>query len=185
MRQLVLALLALAYAATFVRLPSFGSGTTFDPLEPRGREVERALADGRFQQAQPIVEELRERHPDDLTLLVWAATIAHGLGRPADEVAAWEAFLRGAKRSDEACPALPEAYARLGDGAGQLEALERCAALAPDDPERWGDLAAALAREGRQGEAAAALERVRALDPAHPALAGHTSTADTPAPGMP
>lgn len=171
MRRLLLALLLLAYAAVFVRVPAWSRGSApFDPLEPRGREVERAIEDGRFGAALPIAEDLLAAHPDDPTILFWLAEIQRGLAHPDDEAAALERVLRLTRRADAACPALPEAYTTLGDPARALDAWERCAAAGASDAERWFDLGTAYAAAGRAADADRAFTTSRTLDPTNPRL---------------
>jgi Flp pilus assembly protein TadD len=93
-----------------------------------------------------------------------------GLGRARDEAAAWEDYLRLASLPDAACPALGLAYARAGDPIRAIEAYERCAAAAPDDPERWLDLAVEYQARGRSSEATEAFRRAAALDPSDPRI---------------
>lgn len=173
MRRLILAFVFASYAAVFVRLPSFAVGDRgFDPLVPRGREVERAIEEKRFADALPIVRELQSAHGADPLVAYWLAEILQGLGRPAEEAQAWEHVLRLTGLADAACPALPEAYANAGDRVRALDGYERCAAAAPDDPERWLDLGGAYEADGRSAEAEQAYAKSRALDPSHPGIPG-------------
>lgn len=167
MRRLTLAILLAGSAATFVRLPSV-DGHEFDPLDRRGREVERAIAAGDFDAARPIVEQLAVTYPDTPIVSIWLAETYRGLGRPSDEARAWETVLRTAALPDAACPALPEAYRRSGDGPGALDAFKRCAAAAPDDPERLADLADAYAAAGFASDAAETVRRIALVDHTHP-----------------
>jgi tetratricopeptide (TPR) repeat protein len=177
-RRPLLALLVVVYATVFVRLPSFGSAHRLDPLDPRGREVERAIEEDRFADALPIARTLDAADSSDPTVAVWLAEIHHGLRQPVEEAAFWERVLR-AKQADTACPPLADAYAAAGDDRRALDAYERCAAVARDDPERWFDLAAAYLSRGRAGDAEQAFARSRALDPSNPRLPPPvTATAD-------
>ncbi len=178
MRRLILAVLLLGYAAMFVRLPSWGGAArAFDPLDPRGREVERAIEAGRFGEALPIARELQTAHAADPTVTFWLAEIFHGLRQPAAEAAAWERLLALTGQADGVCPALPEAYAAAGALTRSLDAYERCAAVAPDDAERWFDLGTAYAERRRDADAARAFDRSRALDPSNPRLPAPMSAA--------
>ncbi len=171
MRRPLLALLLVAYAAVFVRFPAWSSASApFDPLEPRGREVERAIDAGQFAAALPIARELLAAHADDATVLFWLAEIHRGLGRPADEAVALERVLRLTRQADAACPALPEAYARSGDTVRSFDAYERCASAGATDAERWFDLATAYAAAGRVSDAETAFATSRTLDPTNPRL---------------
>lgn len=171
MRRLLLTLLFVAYAAVFVRFPTWsGAAAPFDPLDPRGREVERAIEAGQFATALPIARDLLAAHADDTTVLFWLAEIHRGLGQHADEAAALERVLRLTRHGDAVCPALPEAYARQGDAARVLDAYERCASASRGDAERWFDLATAYAAAGRPADAGKAFATSRTLDPTNPRL---------------
>jgi Flp pilus assembly protein TadD len=170
-RRLILAILLAGYAAVFVRLPSLGDANRrFDPLEPRGREVERAIEARRFSEALPIIQELQSAHSQDPVVAYWLAEAIHGMGQYEREAQAWERVLQLTKQADAACPALPEAYANAGDPALALDAYERCAKEASVDPERWLDLGTALSAEGRSADAEVAFAKSRALDPSNPRL---------------
>ena len=169
MRPLILAILLAGSLATFVRLPSADDGA-FDPLEPRGRQVERAIAEGAFETARPVAEQLNLHYPDTPVIALWLAEIYRGLGRTSDEAAALERYLQSAGRPDEVCPALPQAYRRLEDASRAIDAYRRCAQAAPDDPERLVDLADALAAAGREADESDALQHLASIDPAHPRL---------------
>lgn len=168
----MLAVLLVGYAAVFVRLPSFASSTAFEPLSPRGREVERAIEERRFADALPLAQELVRAFPDEPLIAYWLAEIYQGLERPRDEAAAWERVLEQTTLADAACPALPLAYAGIPDVPRSLEAYERCATLAPDVAERWFELGEAYASNNRPDEATRAFTRARTLDPTDPRLAG-------------
>jgi hypothetical protein len=132
-RRLTLALLLVGFAWIFGS-PSFSrADASFDPLSPRGREAERAIEEGRFADARPIVVELQKTHADDPVLAYWMAEIEHGSGTASAEAAAWARVLALTHEADAACPALPNAYARAGDSARARDGQERCAA--PDGRE--------------------------------------------------
>lgn len=166
----MLAVLLVGYAAVFVRLPSLSSSSAFEPLSPRGREVEHAIEERRFTDALPLAQELGRAYPDEPLISYWFGEIYRGLSQPRDEAAAWERVFEQTGSADAACPALPLAYARIPDASKSLEAYERCANAAPDDPERWLELGGAYALNGRPDEAMRAFERSRALDPTNPHL---------------
>ncbi len=171
MRRPLLALLFVAYAAVFVRLPAWsGAPAAFDPLEPRGREVERAIAAGQFDAALPIAEDLLAAHAGNPTVLFWLAEIHRGRTRHAEEAAALERLFQATQHAESVCPALPEAYGHLGDAARALDAYERCAAAGASDAERWFDLANAYAAAGRTADAERAFATSRTIDPTNPRL---------------
>ena len=171
MRRLLLATLLVGYVATFVHVQPPGSARReFDPLSAAGRDVERAIEQGRYAQALSQTQALASRHQDDATVQVWLAEAYKGLGKPEDEARAWERVLAITKLADAGCPALPQANTRAGNRAAALDAYRRCADLAPDDPERWFDLAGAALAAGDQAEADAAFAKSRTLDPTNPRL---------------
>lgn len=131
--------------------------------------MERAIEEGQFPSALPIASELLTAHADDATVLFWLA-IHRGMGRHADEAATLERVLRLTRHTDGVCPALPEAYARVGDAARALNAWERCASAGASDAERWFDLATAYAAAGRAADAGKAFATSRLLDPTNPRL---------------
>jgi tetratricopeptide (TPR) repeat protein len=182
-RRLILAILLAGSVATFVRLPSVDGRSGFDPLEPRGREVERAIAAREFEAARPIAEQLAAIYPETPIAAIWLAEIYRGLGRASDEARAWETVLSTTGVPDEACPALPEAYRRAGDTSRALDAFKRCAAAAPDDPERLVDLADAYAAAGLASDAVESLRRVALVDPSHPRVHDAVGTEVGTAPG--
>jgi tetratricopeptide (TPR) repeat protein len=157
-----------------VHTGSFSPSVT-DPLATpawtrsgRAREVERAIAERRFEHALPIALELRDSYPREPLAELWLAAIYRGAGRPADEVQAWERFIAFGSAPAEACPGLAEALARKGDP--MVPAYERCVRMDPSDPERLLDLAAALERAGQSAAARETYQRASDLDPDHPVV---------------
>jgi hypothetical protein len=107
-------------------------GLSFDPLGPRGREVERAIEERRFADALPIARDLHSAHSHDATIAIWIAEIYDGLGRSAEAGDAWSRVLDLTHEADAACPAMPNAYARAHHGQQAQEAEARCAAARDD-----------------------------------------------------
>jgi tetratricopeptide (TPR) repeat protein len=169
----LLAVLAICYGAFLERriAPSRSSG--LDPVSPRARQVERAIAAKHFADALPIALELAASYPGEALPAYWLALAYEGLGRFQDEAAAWERFIAVGGAPEEACPGLALAYARASDGGAGLAAYERCVTLDARDPERLVDLAAALERAGRPSDALEAYRRAAALDSRHPIVARH------------
>ena len=165
----LLIVLFLAYAAIFVPVDQFRH-QGFDPLAPRPRIVERLISTRQFAQALPLALELRAGFPNEPEIIVWLATIHHGLQDDRSEAGAWEDYLRVSKTSSATCPALPEAYTRLGDALKAVTAYVRCLKEAPQDPDRMADLAAAYERTGRIAEAVDLYREAAALDPYNPAV---------------
>jgi tetratricopeptide (TPR) repeat protein len=165
---LVLTLLA-AYIAVMVRLTGCsGVDRTLDALAPQSRSVEQAIGQGRFAEALPVALELQRAHEDDPLVAYWLATIFHGLDRPRDEVAAWQTYIRVSTTPLDACPAIAEAYERLGDSARALEQYRRCVDYDPSEPDSLVDLAEASERAHNAGQALAAYRSAALLDPHNP-----------------
>ena len=140
-RSLLLACLLAVYAAPLGERWWSGreGANAFDALQPRSREVERAIAAGRFADALPMAAGLEKTYPREALVAYWLAGIYRGLDRPGDEVAAWERYVALSSAPEEAredaCPAIAEARERLGDRAGALREYQHCAELDPADPD--------------------------------------------------
>jgi len=165
------ALLAL-YTAVLLRQAGPGSTVSasegFDAMDSRSRAAERAIAEARFQDAAPLVDELQRLHPRSAYYAYLAAATFNGLERPGEEAAAWEAFVERSSIPEEACPAMPHAYERARNAIQALTAFERCVGFDRDDAERWLDLGDALVRAGREEAARDAYRRAHDLDADHP-----------------
>src|SRR5262245_39872438 len=125
-RGTLLALFLGACVARFVG-PRFGGRDAFDPLTPRGRQIEQAIVSGRYAEALPLATALSRAYPQEPQVLYWLAEIHRGLGSSSAEIDAWEQFTKLSGAPEAACPSLPEAYAREGRAQDALHAYERCA----------------------------------------------------------
>jgi len=164
-----LVVLLTAYAAV---LGGWGrERAAFDPLATRPHAIEQLIVAGRFTDALPQASALHERYPREWLPAMWLARAHHGLGHWREEAQAWEAFVRLSPAPADACPALPEAYARLNEPRRAIAAFERCTQFDPSDPGLLSDLAGAYARGGRFDDARAAYGRAAALDSGDPAMA--------------
>lgn len=143
----------------------------FDPFLPLARTVEQRVGEGRFAEALSLAGDLQRTYPGEPLIAHWLGRIHHGLDNAQAEASAWEQYVRLSPTPGEACPALPEAYARLGRGGDALTAYERCARFDPDDGDRFIDLGDAYARAGRTAEARQAFDRARQIDPDNPPIA--------------
>jgi len=166
-RTLLLTALLAAYAALAFR----GTATqvlrrgAFDPLLPLARSVEHRIGDKRFAEALPVALELQHAYPSEPLVVYWLAQIRHGLNDPSAEAEAWERYVAISPSPAEACPALPESYARQHRDDEALTAYEQCARFDADDGDLAMDLGDAYARAGRIADARAAFERAAQLDP--------------------
>jgi Flp pilus assembly protein TadD len=169
-RTLLLLFLLAVYLAPTVRSMAgeFFRRGAFDPFLPAARALEQRIGEGRFADALPLAHALERTYPHEAQVAFWLARIHHGLNDAKSEAAAWEQYITLSEAPGEACPALPEAYARAGQETESLRAFERCAQFAPDDPEEFIDLGDAYARHGRERDARAAFERAADLDPENP-----------------
>lgn len=167
----LLLVLLCAYGIFIERRLSPDGPDGLDVVSPRARLIEHAIAAERFADALPIALEFEASYPREPLVAYWLALTYQGLGRAADEAAAWERFIALGAAPEEACPGLADAYARNGNGDGGLQAYERCTRLDPRDPERLLDLGDALERARRPSDALAAYRRAALLDPKHPVIA--------------
>lgn len=159
----VLAALLLVYVAALAgwgRHPS----SPFDPLAARPHAIEQLIVERRYAEALPQVAALHERYPAEWLVAMWLARAHHGVGHWREEADAWEQFVRLSPAPQESCPALPQAYERLGSEARALAAYERCVRFDPSDPGPLADLAGAYVRAGRNEEALALYRRAAALE---------------------
>jgi tetratricopeptide (TPR) repeat protein len=170
--------LFLGYATVFVRLPTSGYSLrpVFDPLAPRPRIVQQMIVAEQFAQALPLVVELRRSFPNEPQIIAWLAMIHRELSTPRAEASAWEDYVRVSRTPAIACPALPEAYARLGDEQQALAAYERCVAFDPREPDRLLDLANAYRRSNLTSAALELYRQAASLDPYNPELAQQLSS---------
>ena len=168
----MLVVLFLGYASVFVRVPAAGLGTrqVFDPFDPRPRLIEQLINAKQYAKALPVTQALRISFPNEPQIVAELASIFRGLNDSKAEAAAWEDYLRVSGAPAVACPALPEAYRRLGDLRQALRADERCLALDPQNADRLFDLADAYERSNRSSEAIALYRQAAALDPFNPVV---------------
>lgn len=89
-------------------------------------ESREAFASGRWQDALEPTKAIVARFPGQHVYLARLAEIYNKLERPADEAATWELFLDRAPLPAEACPAVGNAYRRIGKYDLALRAFERC-----------------------------------------------------------
>jgi tetratricopeptide (TPR) repeat protein len=129
---------------------------------------ETAFAAGRHADALGPTERLTARLPTQTVYFARLALIQQALNRPREEARAWERVFRTSPTPIDACPMLPEAYARIPDEDAALDAYARCVAIEPDDPDLLLFLGRAYTAAGRAAEARDALERARAIAPEYP-----------------
>lgn len=89
-------------------------------------ESREAFGSGRWQDALEPTKAIAERFPGQHVYLARLAEIYNKLERPADEAATWELFMDRAPLPAEACPAVGNAYRRIGKYDLALSAFERC-----------------------------------------------------------
>jgi tetratricopeptide (TPR) repeat protein len=168
----LLVVLFLGYATVFVRVPAAGLRLrpVFDPFEPRPRLVEQLIVARQYAKALPLAQALRVSFPNEPQIVSDLATMFRGLNDSEAEAAAWEDYLRLSGAPAVACPALPEAYRRVGDPGQALRSYERCLALDPENADRLFDLADAYERSERSSEAIALYRRAAASDPFNPVV---------------
>jgi tetratricopeptide (TPR) repeat protein len=167
--------LLLAYVGVLQGSRWAGTDDRLDPQAPAPREVEQAIAVGRFLDALPIALDLQQTYSRDPLISLWLGRIYRGLERRADEAAAWETFVERSTEPLEACPAIAQAYEAIDDRERALVWFKRCVDFDPDDPERMADLAAAWERAGDRRQALDGYRRASRLDPGDPALVAQVS----------
>lgn len=89
-------------------------------------ESRDAFASGRWQDALEPTKAIAARFPGQHVYLARLAEIYNKLERPADEAATWELFMDRAPLPAEACPAVGNAYRRIGKYDLALSAFDRC-----------------------------------------------------------
>ncbi len=85
-----------------------------------------AFSSGRWQEALEPTRAIVARFPGQHVYLARLAEIYNKLERPQDEAATWELFMDRAPLPAEACPAVGNAYRRIGKYDLALNAFERC-----------------------------------------------------------
>ncbi|MBP7777462.1 MAG: hypothetical protein KA371_10060 [Acidobacteria bacterium] len=85
-----------------------------------------AFSSGRWQDALEPTKAIVARFPGQHVYLARLAEIYNKLERPEDEAATWELFMDRAPLPAEACPAIGNAYRRIGKYDLALSAFERC-----------------------------------------------------------
>ena len=172
-RTLLLVVLLMLYLVSVLR-PAIEDRMRrgeFDPFLPAARALEHRLAEARFAEALPLARELDRTYPREAQVTFWLARVHHGLDDAASEATAWERYVALSPAPEEACPALPEAYAHAGRPAESLHAYERCAAFDETDAARLIDLGEAYANAHRTRDAIAQYERAASIDLGDPDLA--------------
>ncbi len=89
-------------------------------------ESRDAFASERWQDALEPTKAIVARFPGQHVYIARLAEIYNKLERPADEAATWELFMDRAPLPAEACPAVGNAYRRIGKYDLALKAFERC-----------------------------------------------------------
>jgi cytochrome c-type biogenesis protein CcmH/NrfG len=124
----------------------------------------------RFADALAPTQRIVERWPSQALFHERLALILQKLDRPADEVVEWEAVMTTSPTPIDACPMVAHAYRRINRADQELDALKRCAALQPSNPDFELQLGQALLRAGHNAEARQAFERGLQIDAAYPDL---------------
>ncbi len=126
-----------------------------------------AFGTGRWEDALAPTRALVKRFPAQQIYSDRLARIYNGLGRSADEAAAWEQFIRTSPTPVDACPAIGQAYLRAGDAQASVHAYERCRDLDPRNGELWSFLGRAYQRQRRHDDAFDAFREGVRVDPLH------------------
>jgi arylsulfatase A-like enzyme/Flp pilus assembly protein TadD len=132
--------------------------------------IERALANGQWQEADRHIEALESRLPDHPMVHFYRGRARLGEGRPADAIAALEIAVSLAVVNTAAWLDLAEAYRAAGDTAGAYDVLASAREVFPAlavFPLRRGHY---LEQDGRVEEAEQAYVAARDLAPLNPTV---------------
>lgn len=124
----------------------------------------------RFADALEPTKRIVEHWPSQAMYHERLALIYQKLERPADEAVEWEAMMVTSPTPIDACPMVAIAYRRLNRADQELDALTRCAAFQPPNPDFQLQLGQALLRSDRKAEARQAFERGLEIDASYPDL---------------
>jgi tetratricopeptide (TPR) repeat protein len=134
-----------------------------------GGRVDTLIGDRRFQEAEALLERLRQQRQDDPTLALRHGQCLHELGRLEEAVPCYLRAMAGAPSDPEPLRLLGLLLEQAGD-ADQAEALYRQAiAVGPDCIESLFSLGRFLSNQARIDEARPLYEAIERLDPQHPA----------------
>jgi tetratricopeptide (TPR) repeat protein len=141
------------------------------PRSPSGHLLRGLALDalGRFDEARRSYERALEIHPEDPQILA-------SLGQHFLRAESWDEAVRYLERSNRAAEdaatlfSLAQAYFHTESKGKALEAIERCAALAPKDPAVLPKLGQYRAHASKFSPALEALRKAQALNPDEPGL---------------
>lgn len=161
-------LLLTAYLVVFAGggLPTGRSAAS--PAETWLAASKAAFDDGRYTEALPPTLELTRAFPKQHVYWERLALVYQHLGQAQDEAAAWERMVTVSPNPVDACPALPDAYARASkSSATALHAYRRCAAFDTENADMLFYLGRALDRAGDGKGAEAAYRKAVAVNGGH------------------
>lgn len=138
--------------------------------QPSGatRHVERALAEGRPEFAEPWLTYAKRWDPAAAYPHELAGRVAHALGQLDEAIAELTVATQLEPENGNGFYTLALVQAEAGNAAGALTSLERATELAPDFGRAWYNLGLAYAAQNRFASALAALERAGQLMPTSP-----------------
>jgi putative PEP-CTERM system TPR-repeat lipoprotein len=138
-----------------------------DDARAQAYKAQTWMAEGEFKRAAALLEQVRERQPDNAVVLNNLALAYQELGDPRARAAAEAAYKRAGEQPD-VMDTLAWILAGKGgskeDGARALALLQKAHALAPKARDIRYHLAAALARQGDRAGARKELEALAAGD---------------------
>jgi tetratricopeptide (TPR) repeat protein len=148
-------------ALLLFRWSVYGPVSMATTAETRAREKLRtliavsqaAVRDKRYEEALLPLEQLTRLQPKNHVYWWERAAVAGAMGRPADEIAALEQFVKVSPLPGEACPRLGFLYQENGQIAEARDAFKRCAAFSPNDLEDAFYYGYSLERNGQVDEA--------------------------------
>jgi tetratricopeptide (TPR) repeat protein len=136
----------------------------------RLRRAERAVRDGRFEEALPVLRSLVEEQPDNAFVRMVLGSAFAGMRQHARALQEFRRYATLVPASAHARQSMAVAHANLGNETGALREAAAALELDPDLIDARLLRAGILARRGRRGEAVEELRAAVARAPQEPLL---------------
>lgn len=166
-RRILAALMTLALSlwGLFALTPPPAVDRSSQALQEQSQTLFRAQ---RWAEALGPTQRLHEAFPENHIFISRLAEIQGHLGHFAEEAALWEEFMLRSPDPGGACPAIGDAYAKQGKLREAVNALERCQALEPRNPDFAFHLARAYESAGMPAKAKAIYGKWMMSNPGYP-----------------
>lgn len=109
-------------------------------MAPPLRAAERALHEGRLDEALSMIRALVDQHPEDPLVWFLLASVLDQQRNWSEAAIAWDDFRARSTTPEAACPAVARAYERAGHLDRAADRYRACLAQDPDNPERPADV---------------------------------------------